>query len=138
MASPTTGRSGSGSGGTRFWMLLMAVAVIVFGVNIYLNQQQTSVVSGATANASRLQVTALRTVAYTERAAHGNALAFDELRSSLETGDGILRELAGASGQGDALVRESYDTLANEWGTLAGSARSIIADEVSSCIGWGL
>jgi len=123
MASPTTGRSGSG--GTRFWLVLMAIAVVVFGVNIYLSQQQTSVVSGATANASRLQVTGLRTVAYAERAAHGNALAFDELRSSLETGDNILRQLGSASGQGDAQVRQSYDELADAWGRLASSTRSI-------------
>ncbi len=131
MATSASDGTGKRSGGFWFWALLLIAAVVVFAVNFYLGQQQSTIVSEATANASRLQVTALRIGGYGERAARGNAIAFDELKKSLEQGNAILADLQAVRGHGDTQVQQSLDTLSSMWTGLATSSQEVIDREAT-------
>lgn len=131
MATSASDGTGKRSGGFWFWALLLLAAMLVFAVNFYLGQQQSAVVSEATANAGRLQVTALRIGGYGERAARGNGIAFDELKKSLELGNSILADLQAARGHGDGQVQLSFDTLSSMWARLAASGQEVIDREAT-------
>jgi len=107
-------------------LLLLIVSLGIFVANFFLGQQLTATVSQATANASRLQVTALRIAGYADRAARGNDVAFEELSRALETGGNILGELDAVKGSGDSQVLQSQETLAAAWGALNNAARQIL------------
>ncbi|MDZ3822661.1 MAG: methyl-accepting chemotaxis protein [Pseudoxanthomonas sp.] len=126
MASSKARTPGSRSSGFKFWAALLIIALAVFVANFWLGQQLTATVSGATANASRLQVTSLRVAGYAERAARGNDVAFEELNTALNTGTSTLAELDAVRGQGDGQVGQSQDTLATAWGALSGAARQVL------------
>src|SRR5690606_7251062 len=125
MAS-TARTPGSGSRGFNFWLLLLIVSLGIFVANFFLGQQLTATVSQATANASRLQVTALRIAGYADRAARSNEVAFEELSRARETGGSILGELDAVKGSGDSQVLQSQETLAAAWGALNNAARQIL------------
>ncbi len=126
MASSTARTPGSGSRGFNFWLILLIVSLGIFVANFFLGQQLTATVSEATANASRLQVTALRVAGYADRAARGNDVAFEELSRALETGGNILGELDAVKGSGDGQVLQSQETLAAAWGALNNAARQVM------------
>lgn len=126
MASTTARTPGSGSRGFNLWLILLIASLGIFVANFFLGQQLTATVSEATANASRLQVTALRIASYADRAARGNDVAFEELSNALDTGGNILGELDAVKGSGDGQVLQSQETLSAAWGALNNAARQIM------------
>ncbi|WP_374012138.1 methyl-accepting chemotaxis protein [Pseudoxanthomonas koreensis] len=124
--TPKTSRLGGVS--TGFWLVLLALSVVLFGVNTGVATWQGSRLTGASTSAADLQVLSQQLANHGRDAVAGNAEAFKAFRttrSEIEDRVGTLQSRFGS----EPGVAEPLERLVATWTPLGKSAGQIIASE---------
>ncbi len=126
--SPNTSKLG-GLGSTS-WLVLLVIAVLLFGANTGVATWQGSRLSGASTGASDMRVLSQQLANYGREAVAGNAEAFKAFRTTKERIDTTVTELEGRFGKEGAIVGPLTQLKAT-WAPLDKSADQIIASEAA-------
>jgi twitching motility protein PilJ len=126
--SPNTSKLG-GLGSTS-WLVLLVIAVLLFGANTGVATWQGSRLSGASTGASDMRVLSQQLANYGREAVAGNADAFKAFRTTKERIDTTVTELEGRFGKEGAIVGP-LTQLKTTWAPLDKSADQIIASEAA-------
>ena len=94
--SPTTSRLGGVS--TGFWLVLLALSVLVFGLNTGVATWQGSRLAGAGTGAADLQVLSQQLANQGRDAVSGNAEAFKDFRQTKAQIESTVSDLQGRFG----------------------------------------
>ncbi|WP_372015635.1 methyl-accepting chemotaxis protein [Pseudoxanthomonas sp. 10H] len=124
--TPKTSRLGGVS--TGFWLVLLALSVIVFGLNTGVATWQGSRLAGASTGAADLQVLSQQLANQGRDAVAGNADAFKAFRETKAQIETTVTGLQGRFGQ-EPGVSGPLDTLVSVWTPLGTSAGQIVASE---------
>ncbi len=91
--------------GQRAWLVVLAIAVIVFLANFFVANSQASKDNGARSMASNLQVLSQQLAKYSREAVEGgNAESFDEFKATKAQADANVQALRKGGTVGDATV----------------------------------
>ena len=126
--TPKTSRLGGVS--TGFWLVLLALSVVVFGLNTGVATWQGSRLSGASTGAADLQVLSQQLANQGRDAVAGNAEAFSAFRETKAQIDTTVAGLQGRFGQ-EPGVSGPLQELATVWKPLGGNAEQILASEAA-------
>ncbi|KAF1696611.1 methyl-accepting chemotaxis protein [Pseudoxanthomonas koreensis] len=124
--SPKTSRLGSVS--TGFWLVLLALSVVVFGLNTGVATWQGSRLAGASTGAADLQVLSQQLANQGRDAVAGNAEAFSAFRETKAQIDTTVAGLQGRFGE-EPGVSGQLQGLAAVWKPLGENAGQILASE---------
>ncbi len=124
--TPKTSRLGGVS--TGFWLVLLSLSVIVFGLNTGVATWQGSRLAGASTGAADLQVLSQQLANQGRDAVAGNAEAFGAFRETKAQIDTTVAGLQGRFGQ-EPGVSGPLQTLATVWKPLGENAEQIVASE---------
>ncbi|HRF84377.1 MAG TPA: methyl-accepting chemotaxis protein, partial [Pseudoxanthomonas sp.] len=113
--SPKTSRLGGVS--TGFWLVLLALSVLVFGLNTGVATWQGSRLSGASTGAADLQVLSQQLANQGRDAVAGNAEAFKAFRETKAQIEGTVSGLQGRFGD-EPGVSGPLGDLAKVWAPL--------------------
>ena len=124
--SPTTSRLGGVS--TGFWLVLLALSVLVFGLNTGVATWQGSRLAGAGTGAADLQVLSQQLANQGRDAVAGNAEAFKAFRQTKAQIESTVGGLQGRYGE-EPGVSGALADLAKVWAPLGQSAGQIVDSE---------
>ena len=124
--TPKTSRLGGVS--TGFWLVLLALSVIVFGLNTGVATWQGSRLAGAGTGAADLQVLSQQLANQGRDAVAGNAEAFKAFRETKAQIETTVSGLQGRFGE-EPGVSGQLDSLVAVWTPLGASAGQIVASE---------
>jgi twitching motility protein PilJ len=124
--NPKTSRLGGVS--TGFWLVLLSLSVIVFGLNTGVATWQGSRLAGASTGAADLQVLSQQLANQGRDAVAGNADAFKAFRGTKAQIDTTVAGLQGRFGQ-EPGVSGPLAQLSTVWAPLGASAEQIVASE---------
>ena len=127
-ASDTAKTSKLGSVGTNFWLVLLALSMIVFGVNTGVSTWQGSRLAGASTGAADLQVLSQQLANQGREAVSGNAQAFTAFKDTKSRIDSTVSSLQGRYGN-EGSVSGPLKELTDTWQPLGKSAEQIVASE---------
>jgi twitching motility protein PilJ len=114
--------------GTNFWLVLLGLSVLVFGLNTGYATWKAARLGGASSAASNLQVDSQRLANQGREAVEGNAEAFNAFKATKARIDGDIAQLN--SNFGDAAgVAGPIAEVTRTWGPLAKNAEQLIASE---------
>lgn len=114
--------------GTNFWLVLLGLSVLVFGLNTGYATWKAARLGGASSAASNLQVDSQRLANQGREAVEGNAEAFNAFKATKARIDGDIAQLN--SNFGDAAgVAGPIAEVTQTWGPLAKNAEQLIASE---------
>jgi len=124
--TPKTSRLGGVS--TGFWLVLLALSVLVFGLNTGVATWQGSRLAGASTAAADLQVLSQQLANQGRDAVTGNAAAFKEFRATRAQ---IATEVSGLQSRfgSEPGVSGPLAQLVQTWTPLAKNAEQIVASE---------
>ena len=124
--SPKTSRLGGVS--TGFWLVLLALSVLVFGLNTGVATWQGSRLAGAGTGAADLQVLSQQLANQGRDAVAGNAEAFKAFRGTKAQIESTVGGLQSRYGE-EPGVSGALADLAKVWTPLGGSAGQIVDSE---------
>ncbi|KAF1709314.1 chemotaxis protein [Pseudoxanthomonas kalamensis DSM 18571] len=127
-APATSGTGKLGSLGTSFWLILLALSVIVFGANTGLSAWNGSRLSGASTGASDMRVLSQQLANQGREAITGDATAFKAFKATKQQIDSTVGGLQSRYGNESAVDRP-LDQLVSTWTPLGKNAEQIIASE---------
>lgn len=117
-----------GSVGTNFWLGLLAVSMIVFGVNTGVATWQGSRLASASTDAANLQVLSQQLANQGREAVSGNAQAFTAFKLTKSDIESTVSGLKGRYGT-ETNVAGPLNTLIQTWEPLGKSAGQLVASE---------
>ena len=117
-----------GSVGTNFWLGLLALSMIVFGVNTGVATWQGSRLAGASTGAADLQVLSQQLANQGREAVSGNAQAFTAFKDTKTRIESTVSSLQGRYGS-EANVSGPLNQLSQTWEPLGKSAAQLVASE---------
>ncbi|WP_312238389.1 methyl-accepting chemotaxis protein, partial [Stenotrophomonas sp.] len=117
-----------GSVGTNFWLGLLALSMIVFGVNTGVATWQGSRLAGASTGAADLQVLSQQLANQGREAVLGNAQAFTAFKETKTRIESTVSSLQGRYGS-EANVSGPLTQLSQTWEPLGKSAAQLVASE---------
>jgi twitching motility protein PilJ len=126
--TPKTSRLGGVS--TGFWLVLLALSVLVFGLNTGVATWQGSRLAGASTGAADLQVLSQQLANQGRDAVAGNAEAFSAFRETKAQIDATVAGLQGRFGE-EPGVSGPLQELATVWKPLGENAEQILASEAA-------
>jgi len=124
--TPKTSRLGGVS--TGFWLVLLALSVVVFGLNTGVATWQGSRLAGASTGAADLQVLSQQLANQGRDAVSGNADAFKAFRETKAQIETTVSGLQGRFGQ-EPGVSGPLENLVRVWNPLGENAGQIVASE---------
>jgi len=124
--TPKTSRLGGVS--TGFWLVLLALSVVVFGLNTGVATWQGSRLAGASTGAADLQVLSQQLANQGRDAVSGNADAFKAFRETKAQIETTVSGLQGRFGQ-EPGVSGPLENLVKVWNPLGENAGQIVASE---------
>ncbi|MCD7097402.1 methyl-accepting chemotaxis protein [Stenotrophomonas sp. MMGLT7] len=127
-ASDAPKASKLGSVGTRFWLGLLALSLIVFAANTGVATWQGSRLAGASTGAAELQVLSQQLANQGREAVAGNAAAFTAFKATRSRIDATVNDLGARFGD-EAGVSAAVSRLAATWAPLSKSAAQVVASE---------
>ncbi|HEY9254155.1 MAG TPA: methyl-accepting chemotaxis protein [Stenotrophomonas sp.] len=113
---------------TSFWLILLAVSLIVFSANFAVSTWQGSRLAGASTGAADLQVLSQQLANQGREAVSGDAKAFAAFKDTKAQIDKTVSELEGRYGQ-ETGVATPIGQLKSTWTPLGKSAEQVIASE---------
>jgi len=119
-----------GSVGTNFWLGLLAVSMIVFGVNTGVATWQGSRLASASTDAANLQVLSQQLANQGREAVSGNAQAFTAFKLTKSDIESTVSGLKGRYGT-ETNVAGPLNTLIQTWEPLGKSAGQLVASETA-------
>jgi len=127
--SSETAKAGKlGTVGTNFWLGLLALSMIVFGVNTGVATWQGSRLAGASTGAADLQVLSQQLANQGREAVSGNAQAFTAFKDTKARIESTVSSLQGRYGS-EANVSGPLNQLTQTWEPLGKSAAQLVASE---------
>lgn len=117
-----------GTVGTNFWLGLLALSMIVFGVNTGVATWQGSRLAGASTGAADLQVLSQQLTNQGREAVSGNAQAFTAFKDTKARIESTVSSLQGRYGS-EANVSGPLNQLTQTWEPLGKSAAQLVASE---------
>ena len=117
-----------GSVGTNFWLGLLAVSMIVFGVNTGVATWQGSRLASASTDAANLQVLSQQLANQGREAVSGNAQAFTAFKLTKTDIETTVSALQGRYGT-ETNVAGPLNALIQTWEPLGKSAGQLVASE---------
>lgn len=126
--SPSAGKVGSF--GNNFWLLLLALSVIVFGANTGVATYQGSRLSGAGTGASDMRVLSQQLANQGREAVAGNAEAFKAFKETKQSVESTISELQKDFGN-EGAISGSLAKLTATWAPLGKNADQIVASEAA-------
>ena len=127
-APDTAKTSRLGGVSTGFWLVLLALSVIVFGLNTGVATWQGSRLAGAGTGAADLQVLSQQLANQGRDAVSGNAEAFKDFRQTKAQIESTVSDLQGRFGA-EPGVSGQLRQLVEVWTPLGESAAQIVASE---------
>ena len=127
-APDTLKTSRLGGVSTGFWLVLLALSVLLFGLNTGVATWQGSRLSGASTSAADLQVLSQQLANQGRDAVSGNAAAFKAFSQTKSEVDSTVAELQSRFGE-EPGVSSALASLAAVWKPLGDSASQIMASE---------
>jgi twitching motility protein PilJ len=124
--TPKTSRMGGVS--TGFWLVLLALSVVVFGANTGMATWEASRLAGASTGAADLQVLSQQLANQGRDAVSGNADAFKAFRATKAQVETTVAGLQGRFRQ-EARVSGPLEQLVTVWTPLGANAEQIVASE---------
>ncbi|KRG71463.1 methyl-accepting chemotaxis protein [Pseudoxanthomonas dokdonensis] len=124
--SPTAAKVSSF--GSTFWLVLLALSVIVFGANTGVATWQGSRLAGASTGASDMRVLSQQLANQAREAVAGNPETFKEFKTTKQQIDSTVAELRSRFGN-EAAIAGPLNQLGATWAPLSKSADQIIASE---------
>ncbi len=113
---------------TSFWLILLALSLIVFSANFAVSTWQGSRLAGASTGAADLQVLSQQLANQGREAVSGDAKAFAAFKDTKTQIDKTVSELEGRYGQ-ETGVSGPIRQLKSTWTPLGKSAEQVIASE---------
>ncbi|MDG2525875.1 methyl-accepting chemotaxis protein [Stenotrophomonas sp. HITSZ_GD] len=113
---------------TSFWLILLALSLIVFAANFAVSTWQGSRLAGASTGAADLQVLSQQLANQGREAVSGDAKAFAAFKDTKTQIDKTVSELEGRYGQ-ETGVSGPIRQLKSTWTPLGKSAEQVIASE---------
>jgi len=127
--SSDTAKAGKlGSVGTNFWLGLLALSLIVFGLNTGVATWQGSRLAGASTGAADLQVLSQQLANQGREAVSGNAQAFTAFKDTKARIESTVSSLQGRYGN-ESNVSGALNQLTQTWEPLGKSAAQLVASE---------
>ncbi len=127
-ATDSPAASRVGSFGSSFWLVLLAISVVVFGANTGMATYEGSRLAGAGTGAADLQVLSQQLAVQGRDAVAGNAEAFKVFRATREQ---IVSTVSGLQSRfgNEGSVTGQLEKLAATWGPLGKNADQILSSE---------
>jgi twitching motility protein PilJ len=114
--------------GTNFWLVLLGLSVLVFGLNTGYATWKAARLGGASSAASNLQVDSQRLANQGREAVEGDAASFTAFKATKSRIDGDIAQLN--SNFGDAAgVAGPIEEVTQTWAPMAKNAEQLIASE---------
>ncbi|WP_313346678.1 methyl-accepting chemotaxis protein [Stenotrophomonas sp.] len=117
-----------GTVGTNFWLGLLAVSMILFGLNTGVATWQGSRLAGASTGAADLQVLSQQLANQGREAVSGNAQAFTAFKDTKTRIESTVSSLQGRYGS-ETNVSGPLNQLSQTWEPLGKSAAQLVASE---------
>ncbi|MFT4248268.1 MAG: methyl-accepting chemotaxis protein [Pseudomonas sp.] len=117
-----------GGVGTRFWLGLLILSIVVFGANTGVATWQSSRLAGASTGAADLQVLSQQLANQGREAIGGDAKAFAAFKDTKARIDGTVRDLEARYGS-EASVSSAIGQLKSTWTPLGKNATQVVASE---------
>ena len=117
-----------GTLGSSFWLILLALAVIVFGANTGVATYEGSRLSGAGTGAADLQVLSQQLANQGREAVAGNAEAFKSFKATQGQIDSTIATLKSRFGD-EGAVAGPLEKLTETWAPLSKNAQQLTASE---------
>ena len=117
-----------GSLGSSFWLILLALAVILFGANTGVATYEGSRLSGAGTGAADLQVLSQQLANQGREAVAGNRAAYAAFKDTRAKVDSTVATLQGRFGN-EPGVAAPLRTMVDTWKPLSKNAEPIVASE---------
>ena len=114
--------------GVNFWLVALALSVLVFGLNTGVATYQGSRLAGAGSSAANLQVLSQQLANQGREAVGGNAASFAAFKATKEQVDSDVAALRSRFGS-EPGVSGPIEQVANTWAPLAKSADQMITSE---------
>ena len=129
-ATDSPAASRVGSFGSSFWLVLLAISVVVFGANTGMATYEGSRLAGAGTGAADLQVLSQQLAVQGRDAVAGNAEAFKVFRATREQ---IVSTVSGLQSRfgNEGSVTGQLEKLAATWGPLGKNADQILSSEAA-------
>lgn len=129
MSTVMDGVAGKGRNmGTNFWLIVLAVALVVFGANTGYATWKAARLGGASSAASSLQVNSQRLANQGREAVEGNAEAFTAFKATKTQIDSDIAQLNSNFGS-TAGVAGPIGTVTETWTPLGKSAQQVTASQ---------
>ncbi len=119
-----------GNLGSTFWLVLLALSVIVFGANTGVATWQGSRLSGASTGASDMRVLSQQLANQGREAVAGNAETFKAFKSTQQQINDTVQQLSNRFGS-ERAVAGPLGQLSTTWAPLNKSAEQIISSEAA-------
>ena len=117
-----------GSFGSSFWLVMLAISVVVFGANTGMATYEGSRLAGAGTGAADLQVLSQQLAVQGRDAVAGDAEAFKVLRGTREQVASTISSLQSRFGS-EGSVTGPLEKLTATWGPLGKNADQILSSE---------
>jgi len=114
--------------GTNFWLILLAVSVVIFGLNTGYAMWKAARLGGASTSASSLQVNSQRLANQGREAVGGDSTAFAAFKATKTQVDNDIAQLNTNFGTTTG-VSGPIKTVSDTWAPLAKNAEQVIASE---------
>ena len=114
--------------GVNFWLVALALSVLVFGLNTGVATYLGSRLAGASSSAANLQVLSQQLANQGRDAVGGNAESFAAFKATKDTVDGDVATLRDRYGS-EPGVSGAIEQVSNTWAPLARNAEQMIASE---------
>ena len=116
--------------GTNFWLIVLAISLVVFGANTGYATWKAARLGGASTSASNLQLNSQRLANQGREAVEGDKAAFEAFKATKAEVDSDIAELNGNFGD-TAGVAGPISTVSQTWAPLAKNAEDVIASEAA-------
>jgi twitching motility protein PilJ len=126
--SPTASKIGSFS--NNFWLLLLALSVLIFGANTGVATYQGSRLSGASTGASDMRVLSQQLANQGREAVSGNAEAFKAFKETKQSVESTVAQLQSRFGS-EGAIAGPLQKLTVTWEPLGKNANQIVASEAA-------
>jgi len=114
--------------GVNFWLVVLAISVLVFGLNTGFATWQGSRLAGAGSSAASLQVLSQQLAIQGQEAVTGDADAFTDFKATKSRIDGDVATLRQRYGN-EPGVSTQISEVAQTWAPMAANAEQLIASE---------
>ena len=131
MSNVMDGIAGKGRNlGTNAWLIVLAIALVVFGANTGYATWKAARLGGASTSASSLQVNSQKLTNQGREAVEGKPEAFKAFKATKAQVDGDIQQLN--SNYGDTTgVAGPIRTVSDTWTPLEKSAQQVIGSEAA-------